>query len=85
MNKFNLLIATLFLIFINNVSAAVNNWNDFSNAPIEDSPWKGTSENFYEGYKMAKEAQRMQAEQRQLELQNKILEEQLNMMKKSNR
>lgn len=68
-----------------NVSAAINNWTDYSKAPLLESPVKSASDGFDEGYKMAEEAGRMQAEQRQLELQNKILEEQLKMMKKSNR
>ena len=82
MNKFNLLIAALFLTFINDASAAVNNWTDYSKAPLMESPWESASDNFNEGYRMAQEARRMQAEQRQLELQNRILEEQLKMMRK---
>ncbi|WP_115701842.1 hypothetical protein [Legionella sainthelensi] len=84
MNKLNLLIATLFLIIISNVNAAIN-FTDFSNAPLLDSSSKSASDGFDDGYRMAQEAGRLRAEQRQLELQNKILEEQLKMMKKSDR
>lgn len=84
MNKFYLLIATLFLMLMGNVSSAIN-FTDFSQAPLLESPGKSASDGFDEGYRMAQEAGRMQAEQRQLDLQNKILEEQLKMMKKSNR
>lgn len=84
MNKFNLLITTLFLMLMSNVSSAIN-FTDFSNAPLQESPWKSASDGFDEGYGMAQEAERMRAEQRQLELQNKILKEQLKMMRKSNR
>lgn len=80
MNKFNLL-AVIFLIAISNISTAMT-FTDYSKAPLIDSPWKSASEGMADGYRMAKEAQRVQAEQQQLELQNKILKEQLRIMQK---
>lgn len=84
MNKFNLSIITIFLMIISNVSAAIN-FTDFSNAPLVESQWRHASDDILEGYRLSQEAGRMKAEQEQLELQNKILEEQLKTMKKNNR
>lgn len=84
MNKFNLII-TLFLIINGSVNAAVIiNYPDYSNAPLLDSPATNMVENFQQGYQMAQERKRMQAEQQQIELQNRILEEQLNMLRRNN-
>ncbi|MDP3559861.1 MAG: hypothetical protein Q8R79_05910 [Legionellaceae bacterium] len=60
MNKFNLLIVTLFLMLMGNVSSAIN-LPDLSKAPLLDSPWKSASNGFSEGYRRAQEAGRIQA------------------------
>lgn len=58
---------------------------DYTQAPLVKPDIPDLFDEYQKGQRMRQELSRMREEQRQLELQNEIMEEQLKALKKSNR
>ena len=74
-------IVSIFIFFISNAHSSIN-FTDYSKIPPQEGI--DVAGELYNGYRMGQDVARMREEQKQLELQNRILEEQLRLMQKTN-
>ena len=85
MKKLNFIFLTLTIIITANAHAAVQ-YPEFGPLPKANFSGIGDfAENINKGYQMGRQAAMMRQQQRALELQNKIMEEQLKALKRSHR